>query len=94
MKLKKKLNVLIAPDSFKGTFSARQIAGFIAKGVRKTLPNARIKIIPMADGGEGTIDAVASTLNGKIITKIPTLMRARLSFILYKYSRTFMVEQQ
>ncbi len=64
-----KMKILIAPDSFKGTFSARQIASFMAKGVKKVHPHAEIKIMPMADGGEGTIEAVAFDLKGKIITK-------------------------
>ncbi|MBI2136044.1 glycerate kinase [Candidatus Woesearchaeota archaeon] len=63
------MKILIAPDSFKGTFSARQIASFMAKGAKKAYPHSQIKIMPMADGGEGTIEAVVFDLKGKIITK-------------------------
>lgn len=63
------MKILIAPDSFKGTFSAKQVSSFIAKGAKKVYPHANIKIMPMADGGEGTIEAVVFDLKGKIITK-------------------------
>ncbi|MBS3158596.1 glycerate kinase [Candidatus Woesearchaeota archaeon] len=63
------MKILIAPDSFKGTFSARQVASFMAKGVKKIYPHATIKRMPMADGGEGTVEAVVFDLRGKIITK-------------------------
>ncbi|HIH42443.1 TPA: glycerate kinase [Candidatus Woesearchaeota archaeon] len=63
------MKILIAPDSFKGTFSAKQVASFMAKGVKKIYPHSQIKIMPMADGGEGTIEAVVFDLKGKIISK-------------------------
>jgi glycerate 2-kinase len=52
------MKILIAPDKFKGTLNAREVAQNIAKGLLDVLPDARIEIVPMADGGEGTAEAV------------------------------------
>lgn len=50
--------IVIAPDSFKGSLGADQVAAAIAAGIRRALPDATIRQRPMADGGEGTIDAM------------------------------------
>jgi glycerate kinase len=50
--------VVIAPDSFKGSLSAEGVANAIAEGIRRARPDAEIRIRPMADGGEGTLDAM------------------------------------
>ncbi|WP_206952165.1 glycerate kinase family protein [Trinickia acidisoli] len=50
--------VVIAPDSFKGSLSAQAVAIAIADGVRRVLPAAIVRLCPMADGGEGTLDAM------------------------------------
>ena len=50
--------VVIAPDSFKGSLSAEQVADAIASGIRRARTDAVIRIVPMADGGEGTLDAM------------------------------------
>ncbi|MEW9580472.1 glycerate kinase [Paraburkholderia sp. DGU8] len=50
--------VVIAPDSFKGSLSAQQVAQAIASGVQRARPDASVRICPMADGGEGTLDAM------------------------------------
>ncbi|MGA7275559.1 MAG: glycerate kinase [Candidatus Udaeobacter sp.] len=54
------MKILIAPDKFKGALSAREAADNIAKGLRDALPDAKIEIVPMADGGEGTAEAICS----------------------------------
>lgn len=53
--------IIIAPDSFKGTASAHEAAGWLGEGVQQVLPDAEILIAPMADGGEGTSRAFAGT---------------------------------
>ncbi len=50
--------VVIAPDSFKGSLSAEQVADAIATGILRARSDAVIRIVPMADGGEGTLDAM------------------------------------
>ena len=52
------MRILIAPDKFKGSLNAREVAENIAKGLRDALPDAKIDIVPMADGGEGTAEAI------------------------------------
>jgi glycerate 2-kinase len=55
------VRILIAPDKFKGTLDAREVAEIIAKGLRDALPDAKLDIAPMADGGEGTAQAICDT---------------------------------
>jgi glycerate 2-kinase len=50
------LHVVIAPDSFKGTMTAREAGEAIAEGWRMVRPQDHVTILPMADGGEGTLD--------------------------------------
>jgi glycerate kinase len=52
------VRILIAPDKFKGTLNAREVAQHIAEGLLDVLPDAQIEVSPMADGGEGTAEAV------------------------------------
>jgi glycerate 2-kinase len=58
------LPALVAPDSFKGTFSAREVAGAIAEGLRNAGREA--VELPVADGGEGTMDALVNALGGEV----------------------------
>ena len=60
------LPALVAPDSFKGTFSAREVAAAVADGLRGAGRKARE--LPVADGGEGTMEALVSALGGEIRT--------------------------
>jgi glycerate 2-kinase len=62
------MRILIAPDKFKGALSARKVAENIAKGLRDILPKAKIDIIPMADGGEGTAEVISDSLGGSWIS--------------------------
>ena len=50
--------IVIAPDSFKGSLDAEAVAGAIAGGIRSVLPDAVIRACPMADGGEGSLEAI------------------------------------
>src|SRR5205085_1995083 len=55
-----RLNALVAPDSFKGTFSASEVAAAVARGLRA---GGREAVeLPIADGGEGTMDALGGTV--------------------------------
>jgi glycerate kinase len=56
------MKILIAPDKFKGALSAREVADSIAAGLRDVLPDAKIDIVPMADGGEGTAEVISQAL--------------------------------
>src|SRR6266536_3266743 len=58
------MKILIAPDKFKGALNAREAAENIAKGLRDALPDAKIDILPMADGGEGTAEVICNARGG------------------------------
>ena len=62
------MKILIAPDKFKGSLTAREVADNIAVGLRDVLPDAKIDIVPMADGGEGTAEVISDALGGKWLT--------------------------
>lgn len=50
--------IVVAPDSFKGSLAAEAVARAIADGIRSVLPDAEVRECPMADGGEGSLDAI------------------------------------
>ncbi|NLZ91599.1 MAG: glycerate kinase, partial [Clostridiales bacterium] len=52
------MRIVIAPDSFKGSLSAGQAAAYIEEGIRRVIPSCAIDKIPIADGGEGTVEAM------------------------------------
>jgi glycerate kinase len=58
------MRVVIAPDKFKGSLSAVDAAAAIARGVARACPEASIAIVPMADGGEGTTQALVAATGG------------------------------
>lgn len=59
--------IVVAPDSFKGSATARQVAEAIARGLRRTLPDTRVDTVPMADGGEGTVEALVDATGGRYV---------------------------
>ncbi|GAA4966681.1 glycerate kinase [Pseudonocardia tropica] len=58
------LRVLVAPDSFKGSLAASAVAEALAAGWREVRPQDTVTLLPQADGGEGTVDAVARCVPG------------------------------
>ena len=58
------MRILIAPDKFKGVLTAREAAENIAQGLRDALPDAKIEMVPMADGGEGTAEVICNAHGG------------------------------
>ena len=56
------MRVVLAPDSFKGSLSAPEVCAALGRGIARALPDARIVARPMADGGEGTLDAVLAAV--------------------------------
>ncbi len=62
------MNILIAPDSFKDCLSAIEVAAALGQGIQKyyfRMPTAYL--LPMADGGEGTVESVIDATGGKLI---------------------------
>ncbi|MFQ6590057.1 MULTISPECIES: glycerate kinase [Pseudomonas] len=60
------MKIIIAPDSFKDSLSAEGVAQAIAEGLAEVWPDAQCVQCPMADGGEGTVDAVLAACNGEL----------------------------
>lgn len=58
------MKIIIAPDSFKGSLTAQEAALAMAQGVRSVLPDAELVMLPLADGGEGTLDVLISATKG------------------------------
>ncbi|MDN4492955.1 glycerate kinase [Ureibacillus aquaedulcis] len=61
------MKVVISPDSFKGTLTALEAAQAIEKGIKKADENVETVLLPVADGGEGTVDALVLATNGHYI---------------------------
>jgi len=59
------VRIVVAPDSFKGSLSALAAAGAMARGVRAAFPGAEIVTFPIADGGEGTVEALVAATGGR-----------------------------
>ena len=62
------MRIVVAPNAFKGTLSAVEAAAAIAGGVRQVFPDAEIIEIPVADGGDGTVEALVSARRGAYAT--------------------------
>ena len=60
------MKIVIAPDSFKDSLSAEKVADAIANGIADALPHAHLVSCPMADGGEGTVEAIVAAGNGQL----------------------------
>lgn len=63
------MKIVIAPDSFKESLTALEAAEAMERGFKKVLPNAQYVKVPMADGGEGTVQSLVDATGGKIIFK-------------------------
>jgi len=61
------MNILIAPDSFKGSLSSKDICRIGKKALEDALDNPQIDVLPIADGGEGTVDALVINTKGKYV---------------------------
>ena len=65
IKMKK---IVLAPDSFKGTMSSIKICDIMEAEIKKFYPDAEVIKIPVADGGEGTVDAFLEAVGGEKYT--------------------------
>lgn len=61
------MRIIIAPDSYKGSASALQVAQAMERGVLKVFPAAEIVKVPIADGGEGTVEALVTATGGRML---------------------------
>jgi glycerate kinase len=63
------MNILISPDKFKGSLTALEAAEAMKKGLESKIPNIKITLSPVADGGDGTLDTIIETTGGQKIVK-------------------------
>jgi glycerate kinase len=59
------MHIVVAPDSYKGSVSAVEVALAMERGILKVFPSARVRKIPIADGGEGTVEALVTATGGQ-----------------------------
>ena len=60
------MKIVVAPDSYKGSVSAMGVADAMENGIRRVFPNAVVRKIPIADGGEGTVEPMVVATDGEI----------------------------
>jgi len=90
----KQPRILVCPDSFKGTMGANEAAAAMVRGIRRIIPRARISLLPLADGGEGSLKAVSTGVRGRLIqmsVRGPLGTRTRAQLLLLPH-RTAVVE--
>ncbi len=63
------MKFVIAPDSFKGGLTAKEAAQAIKNGLSRVYPDANYELVPMADGGEGTVQSLVDATHGKLFTE-------------------------
>ncbi|WP_270181089.1 glycerate kinase [Alkalihalobacillus sp. CinArs1] len=63
------MNIVIAPDSFKESLTAKEVCDAVQKGFLKVYPEASFTHLPVGDGGEGTVQSVVDATEGKIVTQ-------------------------
>jgi glycerate kinase len=61
------MKIILAPDKFKGSLSAQEACAAMERGVRRVWPDAEVVSIPLADGGEGTMDALVVATGGRCV---------------------------
>lgn len=87
--------IIIAPDSFKGSLTSIEVANAIEEGIKKIIPNCEIVKLPIADGGDGTMDTLVSALKGKKI-KIkahdPLMRPIKVEYGLVQNGKTAVIE--
>ncbi len=64
------MKILVASDSFKGSLSSIRVGEAVTEGIQRVFPEASIRTIPIADGGEGTVEALVTASGGRYLQKI------------------------
>ncbi|WP_376794458.1 glycerate kinase [Thermogemmatispora sp.] len=66
------MRIVIAPQALKGSLTAPEAARAIARGLERVLPSAELDLVPIADGGEGTVEALVSATGGQLVRQTVT----------------------
>ena len=89
------MNILIAPDSFKDSLAAPLVCEYLQRGLLSTFPAANCQLLPLADGGEGTLETLATALSGEFIdcaAPDPLFRPRRASYLWLPATQTAVVE--
>ena len=89
------MKFVLAPDKFKGSLTGIEFCNTVEEGIRSILPNAEIIKLPLADGGDGTIDILDFHLHGERIeidVKDPLFRPVRASYLFIKSTHTAFIE--
>ncbi len=66
------MKIVIAMDSFKGSLSSMEAGNAVCSGILRVYPDAKINVLPLADGGEGTVEALTLGMGGELQSIIVT----------------------
>lgn len=89
------MKILIATDKFKDSLSAKAVCESLKKGILRTIPAAKIEILPLADGGEGTLETLQSVWGGKFIdcqVHDPLSRKIKANYLWIKEKQTAIIE--
>lgn len=87
--------VVVASDSFKGCLSSLQVADAVEAGVKSVCPSCEVVKLAVADGGEGTVQALATAMNGEIVNilvKDPLGREVSASYAMIREKETAVIE--
>lgn len=89
------MKIVVAPDSFKGSISARELCASFKKGVLRVFPHAEVVEMPLADGGEGTLENMVYASEGRLVeveVKDPLGRPIRAAYGVLGDGRTVVIE--
>ncbi len=89
------MKILIASDSYKHCLSSKEVGEYLREGILEKMPEATVVIVPVADGGEGTVDALVDSAGGKRVSaKVhgPLMKETTAQFGLIDDGRTAVME--
>lgn len=61
------MRIVVAPQEYKGTLTAKAAAGAMAEGARRAFPEAEVDVVPLSDGGPGLVEALITALGGQVL---------------------------
>ncbi len=89
------MKILIATDKFKDSLTAKQVCDGLMKGILRTFPSAEIETLPLADGGEGTLETLQSVWGGEFIScevQDPLFRKINANYLWIKEKATAIIE--
>lgn len=63
------MKIVVAPDSYKGSLTAKEACDAMENGIRRVFPDTEVEKVPMADGGEGTVESLVAATGGQIFSR-------------------------